>query len=400
MQNTFLRAITIAFALYAAGLSTSRADSNWQVIKIDNRDYLSLENIARFYDLQGDVRTVDHRVSLGDSRIRLETAGDPREIYINGVKQWLSFPTIIQNDQLLISRFDLAKTIEPCLRPTMIANLQPFHTVVLDAGHGGQDRGANSTTGFEKDYTLSVIKYLKRSLEAKGFQVLMTRDTDVYVPLDGRAERVNEAKDAIFVSVHFNSSNDGGRANGFEVFAMTPHGAASTGDHVPGLEQYMNLPGNDFDNASLALATCVHHSLLGHIPQNDRGVKRARFVVLKDTHAPAVLVEGGFLTNMAESSQINDLAWRQKLADSIADGVQSYAGLADNKMPPKLLADYRSEQLPLTGTIVNPNALAAVSTPQVNGAVVAVSNNETPTVATAPAVNSQPAPAAGPAPVH
>ncbi len=134
------------------------------------------------------------------------------------------------------------------------------------------------------------------------------------------------------------------------------------------------MPGNDFDNASLALATCVHHSLLGHIPENDRGVKRARFVVLKNTHAPAVLVEGGFLTNPAEGARINDEAWRQSLAESIAQGVQSYAALASKKQPPKLLADYRSEQLPLNGTIVNPNVAVAVSTAEQTGAVVAVSN--------------------------
>jgi N-acetylmuramoyl-L-alanine amidase len=400
MQISSLRAFVFASALFAAFLSDSRADSNWQIIKVDNREYLSVENIAHFYQLQGEVRTVDHRITLGDSRVRFELTGNSREIYINGVKQWLSFPMISQNGHLLISRFDLAKTIEPCLRPTMIANLQPFHTIVLDAGHGGQDRGANSTTGFEKDYTLSVIKYLKKSLENKGFHVLMTRNTDVFVPLDGRAQRANEEKDAIFVSVHFNSSNDGGNANGFEVFAMTPRGALSTGDSAASLEQFKELPGNDFDNASLALATCVHHSLLGHIPQTDRGVKRARFVVLKNTHAPAVLVEGGFLTNASESSSINDNAWRQKLAESIAEGVQSYAGLADNKIAPRLLADYRNEQLPFIGTIVNPNALAAVNTPRVDsGAVVPVSNTETSVPA--PAINSEPVSGSPtPAPVH
>ncbi len=220
--------------MFAPGLLSLRAESGWQIIKVDNREYLSLENIARFYQLQGNVHTVDNRLSLGDSRVRLETTGDPRELYINGIKQRLSFPMITQNGQLLLTRFDLAKTVEPCLRPTMIENLQAFHTVVLDAGHGGQDCGARSITGYEKDYTLSVIRYLKKSLENKGFRVVTTRDTDVYVPLDGRAQQVNETKDSILVSVHFNSCNDGGRSNGFEVFSMTPRGAASTGDNILG----------------------------------------------------------------------------------------------------------------------------------------------------------------------
>ena len=118
------------------------------------------------------------------------------------------------------------------------------------------------------------------------------------------------------------------------------------------------MPGNDYDDASLALATCVQHSLLGHLPESDRGVRRARFAVLRLTHAPAILVEGGFLTNTVDSQKINDPAWRQKFSDSIAQGILSFQELAEHKYAPKLLVDYRSEQLPLTGTIVDPFARA------------------------------------------
>ena len=113
-------------------------DGVWQLVKVDGRDYLSLDNIARFYQLHGNTQMVDRHVSLADDRARLELGGNPREIYVNGVKQWLSFPALIQDDKVLISRFDLAKTIEPTLRPSMIENLHAFHTVVIDAGHGGQ----------------------------------------------------------------------------------------------------------------------------------------------------------------------------------------------------------------------------------------------------------------------
>jgi N-acetylmuramoyl-L-alanine amidase len=351
----------IGAAFFALLLSTAdlRADFAWNLIKVDKREYLTLENIAQFYQLRVDTSNPGHHAILTDGRTRLETTGHPKELVINGIRQWLSFPMLDQGGHTLVSRFDLAKTVEPCLRPTMIGNLHPFDTVVIDAGHGGADKGANSAVGYEKDYTLDVIKNLKRSLENKGLRVLMTRDSDTYIALDNRAQYSNEVKDAIFVSVHFNSCNDGGSANGFEVYAMTPLGAISTADRAATLEQFQNQPGNDYDNASLALATSVHHSLLGHIPQQDRGVKRARFAVLRLTHAPAVLVEGGFLTNRTESQWINDAGWRKKLAESIAQGVQSYAELANRKIPPKLLADYRSEQLPMAGTMVDPAAVAA-----------------------------------------
>lgn len=364
---------SIAAACWLASCLPGVAAADWQVIHLGDRDYVSIENVANFYQLHGDLKPVDQRIRLTDGRTTLEINGDARLVTINGVKQWLSFPLAPQGDQVLISRFDLAKTIEPSLRPTMIGSLPAFHTVILDAGHGGKDYGANSALGYEKNYTLDVIRDLKKSLEAMGMRVLMTRDGDTSLSLDGRAERVNEAKDAILVSVHFNSATDGGAASGFEVFAMTPCGAASTGDSTVRVEQFHADPGNEFDNASLALATCVHHSLLGHITEPDRGVKRARFKVLRLAHAPSVLVEGGFLTNMTESQRINDAAWRRQLAEAIAQGVQSYQNVALNKQPPRLLADYRSERLPLQGTMMDP-ALVADREMTPRSAVQPVSN--------------------------
>lgn len=345
-------------AFIAGTTGVRAADGDWQVISVNNRDYLSLGNVAKFYQLQTVQNPADHRVTLGDSRTRLETCLNPREIYINGVKQWLAFPLVNQNGELLISRLDLSKTIEPCLRPTMIGNLAPFHTVVLDAGHGGQDGGSRGVTGQEKEYTLEVIKSLRKSLQLKGFRVILTRNDDEYVPLESRADFANHVSDAVFVSVHFNSSPDA-MAKGFEVFSMTPCGAVSTADLVATTpDQFKLMPGNDFDSASLALATCVHHSVLGHLPDGDRGVKRARFAVLRLTHAPSILIEGGFLSNGNESKEINDPAWREKLADSIATGIRSYQTLAEYKQPPKLVADYRSEASPGPVGVVDPNIVA------------------------------------------
>ena len=335
----------------------SRGDDDWQLIKVDNRDYLSLDNIAQFYALQAHPRLADNRLVMGDSRVRLEVCNNPREVYVNGVKQWLSFPVRNQNGQVLVSRFDLAKTVEPCLRPTMVTNLRPFRTVVLDAGHGGQDGGGHSATGWEKEYALDTVRDLKKSLESKGLNVVLTRDTDTYLSLESRAERANEIPDSILVSLHFNSGD--ASAVGFEVYAMTPRGASSTADARVSLEQFQQMPGNEFDDASLALGTCVHHSLLGHIPQTDRGVKRARFAVLRLTHSPAILVEGGFLTSPSDSQHINDATWRQKLADAIAAGVQSYQNLAELRQSPKLICDYRNEQLALFGLGNRQTMLAA-----------------------------------------
>ena len=369
-----LVAVVLAFSP-----SLGRGVDDWEIISVANRDYVTLDNVARFYDLHAQPQGVDNHLILGDSRVRLEVCSNPKEMYVNGIKQWLSFPVLYDGRRVLVSRFDLAKTIEPCLRPTLISNLRPFQTVVLDAGHGGQDGGGHSANGVEKDYTLDVIRNLKKALESKGLKVILTREDDAYLPLEDRAQRANATTDSILVSVHFNSSTDPGAA-GMEVFSMTPRGAASTADATVTSEQFSQMPGNDFDDASLALGTCVQHSLLGHLSQADRGVKRARFAVLRLTHSPSILIEGGFLTNPSESQRINNALWRENLADAIAVGVQSYENVAARKEPPKLLADYRSERLPLTGTIVNPTLLTGDLRGLV-GSVLPVSNPAPKTVA-------------------
>lgn len=344
-------------ALVLAAAVAAHAQVTWQPVTIDGREYLTLSNVAEFYQLQNVAPSEGQHVVFSDGRSRLETFTNPRELYVNGVKEWLSFPMVCRDGQMLITRFDLAKMVEPSLRPTMIGNLEPFQTVVLDAGHGGQDGGGHTTTGLEKDYTLDVIKDLKQSLEAKGLQVVLTRSEDQYLALEQRADLANTVPNAVFVSVHFNSGDS--TASGLEVFAMTPRGASSTSDTSVNADQFLQMPGNDFDEASLALANSVHHALLGNLDTADRGVKRARFAVLRLTHAPAILIEGGFMTSGIDSQEITAPAWRQQLADSIARGVRSYQDLVRYKQPPKLLADYRAEHLMPVGTAALPNGFGS-----------------------------------------
>ncbi len=363
-----IRPLQILLALAGLWICTSvLADSGWQVVDVEGRDYLSVENIAQFYQLQIAPGADAQHVTLSAAHASIETLTNPREINVNGVKQWLSFPVLCRDGKLLVSRFDLAKTIEPCLRPAMIGNLELFNTVVLDAGHGGQDGGGHTLTGSEKDYTLDVIRDLRQSLEAKGLRVVLTRDHDEYLSLEQRADFANSIPDAVFVSVHFNSGE--AEANGLEVYAMTPRGAASTSDTHAALDQLEQMPGNDFDNASLALANCVHHAVLGSLDTTDRGVKRARFAVLRLTHSPAILIEGGFMTSGADSREITDPTWRRKLAEAIVVGVRSYQNVVQYKQAPKLVADYRAEQ-----SAANVVAVAAVASAG-NSNLLPVSNH-------------------------
>jgi N-acetylmuramoyl-L-alanine amidase len=313
----------------------------WQIIKVNGHDYLSVDNISKFYGLPAEVVPSGAKIQSETADRPLEFVSGSREAIINGARSWLCFPVIDQDGKFLVSRTDLAKTIEPLVRPHRVPNVGKVQTVVLDPGHGGYDKGQVSRYGSEKDFALDVARKLRPILQAKGLRVIMTREGDYFVPLEVRAKIANAAHNAIFVSIHFNATNDDPNATGFEIFSFTPRGAPSTSDVNLTASSFNLQPGSSVDAQSLALSTCIYHSLLGHIPEYDRGIKRARFAVLRLTKVPAVLIEGGFLTERGESKLIANKDWRAKLAGAIAIGIEDYRELPLKNQPPMIVADYR-----------------------------------------------------------
>jgi len=334
-------------ALFAAGIALAQrstfAASDWEIIKVSGHDYLSVDNISRFYGLPAGVAAASEKSQLDAVKNPLEFVSGSREAMINGARSWLCFPLIEQDGKYLVSRTDVAKTIEPLVRPHRVPNVGKVQTVVLDPGHGGHDKGQVNRYGPEKEFALDVARRLRPLLQAKGLRVIMTREGDYFVPLEVRAKIANAARNSIFVSIHFNATNDNPNATGFEIFSFTPRGAPSTSDSAVALSSFNMQPGSEVDAQSMALSTCVYHSLLGHIPEYDRGIKRARFAVLRLTKVPAVLIEGGFLTERGESRLISNKDWRAKLAAAIGVGIESYRALGVKKQPPMLVADYRKQ---------------------------------------------------------
>ena len=191
-------------------------------------------------------------------------------------------------------------------------------TVVIDAGHGGYDRGGiPGQRVSEKDMTLDVARRLKSVLAASGYRVVMTRDSDVFIPLGTRTAIANSNRNAIFVSVHFNSA--------------TRRGAS-------GIETYF------YSRDSLALASAIHHYVVGGAPSGSRGVRRRGYFVLRKTRIPAVLVECGFLTNPTEAGYAQNASYRQKLAEEIAAGVRSRGSVASSFSTTRVATD---ETIPL-----------------------------------------------------
>ena len=344
MTGTVRRYFNVAFLTAAVALAdtTTFAGTEWEIIKVSGHDYLTVDNISRFYGLPAGVVPSGEKIRTETVKNPLQFVSGSREAMINGARSWLCFPLVEQGGNYLVSRTDVAKTIEPLVRPHRVA-VGKIQTVVLDPGHGGYDKGQVSRYGCEKDFALDVARKLRPLLQAKGLRVIMTREGDYFVPLEVRARVANAARNSIFVSIHFNGTNDDPNATGFEIFSFTPRGAPSTSDSAVSSSSLNMQPGSTVDGQSMALSACIYHSLVGHIPEYDRGIKRARFAVLRLTKVPAVLIEGGFLTEGGESRLISNKDWRGKLAAAIGVGIESYRALGVKKQPPMLVADYRKQ---------------------------------------------------------
>src|SRR6266581_2369361 len=265
-------------ALLTAGIALSQtitlAGGDWEVIKVGGHDYLTVENVSSFYGLPAGVVARGEKMRFETVKNPLEFVSGSREAMINGARSWLCFPLIEQDGKYLVSRTDVAKTIEPLVRPHRVPNVGKVETIVLDPGHGGHDKGQLSRYGPEKEFALDVARKLRPLLQAKGLRVIMTREGDYFVPLDVRAQIANAARNSIFVSIHFNATNDDPNATGFEIFSFTPRGAPSTSDNAVTPTSLSMQAGTVVDNQRLALSACIYHSLLGHIPEFDRGIKR------------------------------------------------------------------------------------------------------------------------------
>jgi hypothetical protein len=177
----------------------------------------------------------------------------------------------------------------------------------------------------------------------------MTRDSDVFVPLEKRADIANATPNCIFVSLHLNATDWNPAAAGFEIYSLTPRAAPSTADNAMALRFFEMQSGSAVDAPSLALSMSVYHSIVGQLAEFDRGIKRARFAVLRRTRVPAILVEGGFLTERDEGRLIADSKWRAKYAQAIATGIDNYKLLVDRHQRPMMLADYHRQ---LSGTLI------------------------------------------------
>lgn len=309
-----------AFVLWTA--SAMAQAMKWNVAQIDGRRYVPVTDVARFYGFRAQTSTAREFVLTGSGR-RVQGRGGTGEITINGVKYLTCFPLRSHNGAVHMSAMDVTKLLEPILRPSRIKTPAPLRTVVLDAGHGGHDAGAVGPLGREKAYALDVALRARALLLQAGYSVRMTRSTDVFIPLHERSAFANRFEDGVMVSIHFNKSKNA-QGTGIETFTLAPRGVASMDGRGLSHSDFREQPGNARDSENIALAAAIHSSMVRNLPLTDRGVKRARFHVIRATRIPSVLLEGGFMNHPQDSRLIANPEFRQRMALSILQGVEAY----------------------------------------------------------------------------
>jgi N-acetylmuramoyl-L-alanine amidase len=199
----------------------------------------------------------------------------------------------------------------------------PIRLVVIDAGHGGQDTGAIRGGVLEKDMTLDVARRLEREVQAAGLATMLTRSGDKTVSLAERAAAANRERDCVFVSIHF---DEGGRAAATGV--NTYYAARQTqptpfvASWLPFLQPVATEQPPNVESQSLA--GFVQQAMVARTQAVDRGVRTQQFYVIANVRHPAVLVEGGFLSNAEDISRITTEEYRQQLAVAIHEGIMRY----------------------------------------------------------------------------
>lgn len=203
-----------------------------------------------------------------------------------------------------------------------IAAEKPFSVVVIDAGHGGRDSGAHAGTLLEKNLTLDVARRTARLLTAKGLTAKLTRTDDVYVPLAERAALSNRTAHSILVSIHFNEG-DRPLAGGIETYFAAHQ--SSGGPHIATWLPFLrSRPESAPNEESPSLAGFIQEELVARTHAGNRGTKCEQFYVLAQVEHPAVLVEGGFLTNKQDAARLRDGVYREQLASALTAGILRY----------------------------------------------------------------------------
>ena len=285
---------------------------------------MSLRELARVCGMRMTALKGNKFQSVYSKTSRMSFEVNSRNFTLNNVSVWLGHPVVKRGKMLYIAKNDYLKTILPVLFPQNLDNIPKVFHIYLDAGHGGKDVGAQNRAlkMTEKAVALDVTLRLGRIRRKNGYRVSFSRTSDKFVELSDRAEDAANKRADLFLSIHCNAASPS--VSGVETFAMTPRFMPSTSSGALSRSDRTSHAGNITDGWNQLFAYYVQRGLAAATRSDDRGVKRARFAVLKRTPMPSALVEIGFLSNNAEARKLSSAVYRQRIADSLANSIMRY----------------------------------------------------------------------------
>lgn len=348
----------IALVLFVSGCAAQapyfKLDASLQksLRSFDGAQYVPLVRVCDVYalDCKWDSFTGTATIQRKSNRVVLR-AGSAAAL-VNGNMRKLDRPAVFSGGALFVPVSFVTKDLAPIIgtRPLEIAPAPEtprrffIRTIVLDPGHGGRDAGATGRRLKlrEKDMALGLARKLKGILEESGIRVIMTRSDDTFIPLPKRAQMANRIGADLFVSVHLNASRSR-LMRGFECYFLSN----ATDDNARALEAFedsslkteewaaaehskrldktlwdMTLTENRLESAELAGRIC--DSVEESLTMGNRGVRSARFYVLKYTRMPAVLVEAGYISNKYEELKLRESDFLDRIAEALARGILKY----------------------------------------------------------------------------
>ena len=277
---------------------------------------VNISRVASVYGMRGVKSDTQATFSGGGRSLRLEL--NSRRAWWNGMPVLLGFSVVQNRNGVFVSSSDWESTLSVLFNPGAVRPHR-LKVITLDAGHGGNDQGAAGRFSKEKVITLQLTLRVAEILRGCGYIVHLTRNSDTTLPLKNRPVLQRARQSDLFVSIHVNATK-GSQASGIETFCLAPADAPSS----QGQGKIQRHYSNRFDLNNFLLAYRVQSALVKRTGAVDRGVKRARFVVLRDITAPGILVEIGFISNPSEERLLNSPHYLEKIARGLAEGIVSY----------------------------------------------------------------------------
>lgn len=307
--------------LLAAGCRSPRAEAKAKVVVA--KGSVPLSNIARLYTMKIS-QPSSSRVRMANKWNTIEIETNSRRAWINGTMFWLQHPCRKSGSEWTINAMDFNLGIDSILRAyAHVSKVKVPKIIVLDPGHGGKDSGAvGPSKVYEKDVVLDISKRVQKLLADRKLDVRLTRTGDTFPSLEQRSEYAAKVSADLFVSIHADAAGDAS-AQGVETFISSNVGGEASNHYGQGTDTDA-VKNNAYDAANAILGFALQSNHVKASKRSDRGLRRARYAVLKNGPCPAALVECGFLSNPAEETLLNSVSFRENVARGIANGILSY----------------------------------------------------------------------------